>query len=147
MKRKFRLESVLKIRKQEEDFQLKQVRVAEEEYRKSSEEQRKLYDERKEVFDQLGKLKNYNSRTHLIYIRYIEELNNNIETIVKKIGEKEKILRRERDKMKEISQKRMILEKLKEKEEIRFKKEQDYKEAQFLDQLAINLYTRDGYER
>ncbi|MBN1967910.1 MAG: flagellar FliJ family protein [Candidatus Delongbacteria bacterium] len=147
MKYVFRLESLLKVKKMEEDLQQKKVQIAEVDYLKVVAKQRQLFDERKTSIDDLKKYKVFNSRTYMISMNYVSEINRRIEANNKTLREKEKVLNKEKSFLISISMDRMMLEKLKEKQMEDYRKQEDMKEQKLMDEMGIRNYNNSltGY--
>lgn len=131
----------------EEDLQQKKVQIAEVDYLKVVAKQRQLFDERKTSIDDLKKYKVFNSRTYMISMNYVSEINRRIEANNKTLREKEKVLNKEKSFLISISMDRMMLEKLKEKQMEDYRKQEDMKEQKLMDEMGIRNYNNSltGY--
>ena len=138
----FQLDTVLDHRKRLEDIAAGRLFTAQKEKKIIKE---KLYTENRKLDSLIRKAEELQSKTIPIldlinYENQISFLKNNILAITKKLQEKSKTLRQERQKLIEKSKERQIMESLKEQQNRLWRQYLDKKEAAMLDEIAIVRY-------
>jgi len=135
---RFRLEQVLKVRKQEEKIQQKEFVQAQTEHQQAVESLKNLFNLKKETFEDLKKKQQtgFNTVTYLAHMKYVEKIDLDIDVQRLNVQKTEIALKKERKKLLEIVKKRKILENLKEKKLEEYNYEASIEEQKNLDDVA-----------
>lgn len=140
---KYRLEKVLKIREEELDQAILEMRKAEDNLKAVAFELSSTTERRNELHAEL--LKEGIGHAQL-YVRKIKQLNERITQLEKDLVKAEEELRQAKEEVKEAKMKLEALKRHKEKKHNDFKLEEDRKERLKLDEIGVLKYTRELLE-